>query len=63
MRLLPELAAEFESRHSPEDIRACADAILARFDDAPVRSFVHTLALRQTRECLRQETCDVLEVA
>jgi arsenate reductase len=61
-RLLPELAEEFESRHSAEDIRACADALLARFDDAPVRSFVHTLVLRQTRECLRKETCDVLAV-
>ena len=54
-QLLPELAAEFESRHSAEDIRACADAILSRFDDAPVRSYVSTLALRQTRECLRKE--------
>ena len=62
-QLLPELDAEFESRHIPEDIRACADAILARYDDAPVRSYVSTLALRQTRECLRKETCDVLAVA
>ena len=62
-QLLPELDAEFEPRHTPEDIRACADAILARYDDAPVRSYVSTLALRQTRECLRKETCDVLAVA
>lgn len=59
-QVLPELAAEFESRHAAEDIRACADAILARYDDAAVRSYVATLALRQTRECLRQEHCDVL---
>jgi protein-tyrosine-phosphatase len=62
-QLLPELASEFESRHSAEDIRACADAILSRFDDAPVRSYVGTLALRQTRECLRKESCDALTVA
>ena len=61
--MLPELAEEFESRHSAEDIRACADAILARFDDVPVRSYVSTLALRETRECLRKDTCDALEVA
>ena len=37
--------------------------MLSRYDDAPVRSYVSTLALRQTRECLRKETCDVLAVA
>jgi arsenate reductase (thioredoxin) len=63
VRMLPESAAVFESRHSAEDIRACADAILARFDDVPVRSYVSTLALRETRECLRKETCDAPEVA
>jgi arsenate reductase (thioredoxin) len=62
-QMLPELAAEFESRHSAEDIRACADAILSHFDGASVRSFVSTLALRQSRECLRKETCDALVLA
>jgi arsenate reductase len=62
-QLLPELAEEFESRHSAEDIRACADAILSRFGDASVRSYVSTLALREARECLRKETCDALAVA
>ncbi len=62
-QMLPELAAESSRATAPEDIRACADAILARFDDAPVRSYVTTLALRQTRECLRKETCDALAVA
>ncbi len=61
-QMLPELGEEFESRHSPEEIRACADAVLSRFDDVPVRSFVTTLVLRQARECLRKETCDVLAV-
>lgn len=61
-QLLPELAQEFEGHHSADDIRACADAVLARFDGARVRSHVLTLAHRQARECLRHETCDVLAV-
>ena len=59
-RLLPKLAEEFEGRRSAAEIRACADAVLARYDDAPVRSHVLTLAHRQTRECLRHDHCDVL---
>lgn len=62
-RLLPALADEFEGQHSADDIRACADAVLSRFDDAAIRSHVLTLAHRRTRECLRQENCDVLAVA
>lgn len=61
--LLPPLAAEFERSHSPEEIRACADAILADYDEALVRSHVLTLAHRRTRACLRRETCDVLAVS
>lgn len=61
-RMLPELAEEFEDRHSAEDIRLCADAVLARFDDVPIRSHILTLAHRQTRECLKKDTCDVLAV-
>ena len=59
-QLLPSLATEFEQDHDPDEIRACADAILGRYDDAPVRSFVQSLALRQTRDCLRREHCDAL---
>lgn len=59
-KLLPSLAAEFEDRRTPEEIRLCADAVLARFDGARVRSFVETMAHRQTRECLQRETCDAL---
>jgi arsenate reductase (thioredoxin) len=58
--LLPELAGEFEGQRTPEEIRACADAVLHRFDDAPVRSHIITLATRETRRCLRQEHCDAL---
>lgn len=59
-RMLPSLADEFEPRRSPEEIRACADAILSRYADAPVRSFVETLAFRETRNCLQRETCDAV---
>jgi arsenate reductase len=59
-QLLPPLAKEFEGKRSLDEIRACADAVLARFDDVPVRTHVVTLAMRQTRECLRREHCDAL---
>ena len=60
-KLLPDLIAEFGDRHPPETIRGCADRMLDEFDDVPVRSYVLTLAHKRTRECLRQEHCDVLE--
>jgi protein-tyrosine-phosphatase len=59
-RILPTLVAEFESVRSAEEIRACADAVLGDFDDAAVRSFVEPLALRKTRECLRDAHCALL---
>jgi protein-tyrosine-phosphatase len=59
-RMLPQLTAEFEGLRTPEEIRACADPILADYDEAPVRSFVLTLAHRRTRECLQQEKCAAL---
>jgi len=61
-RLLPQLVSEFSETRTPEQIRACTDAVLGRFDDAAVRSFVEPLALRQTRDCLRAETCEALAV-
>jgi hypothetical protein len=39
---------------------ALADAVLEGFDGARVRSHIMTLAHRQTRECLRKDTCDLL---
>ena len=60
VRLLPQLVDEFEGVRSPEEIRACADAILRRYDGAPVRSFVLALAHRRTRECRRAEVCEPL---
>ncbi|MGZ4359958.1 MAG: arsenate reductase ArsC [Gaiellaceae bacterium] len=56
-RLLPSLVSEFSATHSADEIRSCADATLARYDEAPVRSFVLTLAERETRICLRERRC------
>jgi hypothetical protein len=57
---VPPLAEEFAGRRGDDEIRACADAILARYDDVPVRSFTTILATRQARECLREDTCSAL---
>ena len=59
-RLLPDLAREFAGMRSDGEIRACADAILAEYAEAPVRSFVMTIAHSKARECLRAETCDAM---
>ncbi len=59
-KILPELADEFAGRRSDEEIRACADAILSRYDDVPVRSYTTILATRQARECLAEDVCDAL---
>jgi arsenate reductase len=62
-RLLPDLASEFEGVRSDAEIRTCADAILADYQDANVRSFVMSIAHRRTRDCLRAEHCDALATA
>ena len=62
-KLLPQLIEEFGESRPPEVIRGCADRILDDYDDVPVRSHILTLAHKRTRDCLRQERCDVLEVA
>jgi arsenate reductase (thioredoxin) len=62
-QMLPGLDEQFAGQRTPDEIRACADAVLARYDEAPIRSHILTVAHRQTCECLRQETCDVLAVA
>ncbi len=62
-RLLPDLEKEFEGLRSDAEIRTCADAILASYQEAPVRSFVMTIAHRRARACLKQDHCDVLRVA
>src|SRR5450755_4124484 len=60
-KLLPQLISEFGATRAPEVIRGCADRILDDYDDVPVRSHVMTLAHKRTRDCLRKDTCDVLE--
>jgi arsenate reductase len=62
-KLLRELIEEFGERHPPEVIRGCADRVLDDFDDVPIRSHILTLAHKRTRECLRQERCEILEPA
>ncbi|MGA2471624.1 MAG: hypothetical protein ABSG64_13160 [Solirubrobacteraceae bacterium] len=62
-RLLPDLISEFAETRSPELIRACADRVLADYDDVPVRTHIITIAHKQTRDCLRQDTCSLLGTA
>jgi arsenate reductase len=57
-RVLPGLIERFPELPDTE-IRACADAVLAEFDDVPVRSFVMTLAERKAVECLVTGGCAV----
>jgi len=59
-QVLPGLVEEFDGQRDPEQIRACADAVLTRYDDAPVRSFLLTLADPATRECLKADSCHEL---
>jgi arsenate reductase (thioredoxin) len=59
-RLLPQLIEEFGDSQPAEVIRGCADRVLDDYDDVPVRSHILTLAHKRTRECLRQEHCDLL---
>ena len=62
-KVLPGLISEFEGMRTPQEIRECADAVLASFDDARIRSHVPTLAQRRTRDCLRADHCYELEDA
>jgi arsenate reductase len=62
-RLLPDLAREFSGHRTDHEIRSCADAILADYQEAPVRSFVMTIAHKRTRQCLAADRCDPLATA
>ena len=62
-RLLPDLLKDFQGLRSDAEIRACADGVLADYDEVPVRSFVMTIAHRRTRACLAAEHCDALATA
>ena len=61
-KLLPQLIDEFGETRSPEVIRGCADRILDDYDHVPVRTHIFTLAHKRSRECLRRDTCNVLEL-
>ena len=63
VRILPSLREEFEATRTPEEIRACADAVLGRYDDVPIRGHVMTLAHRRVAECLRADHCAELAEA
>ena len=52
-RLLPDLVKEYGHERTEEEIRMAADAALAEFQDAPVRSYVMSIANRKAREVLR----------
>jgi hypothetical protein len=62
-KLLPELVEQFQGTKTPDEIRACTDAILAEYDEVPVRGFVAPIVMRRARECLRGETCEPLLAA
>jgi len=55
--LVPVLDEQFGEVRDPEVIRACANAVLDRYDDVPIRTHILTLARRRTADCLRAETC------
>jgi arsenate reductase len=59
-RLLPQLVEEFDGLREADTIRACADKVLEGYGEAPVRSFVLTLAYREARDCLREDECALL---
>jgi hypothetical protein len=59
-KLLPQLIDEFGETRAPEVIRGCADQVLGQYDDVPVRTHILTLAHKQTRDCLREDTCALL---
>jgi arsenate reductase (thioredoxin) len=53
-RLVPALVDEFGDRLTDDEIRQIADDILDTYEEAPVRSFVMTLANRRARAILRE---------
>jgi hypothetical protein len=56
-RLLPVLDRQFAETRTGGEIRACADAVLDRYDDVPIRTHILTLAQKRATECLRADAC------
>ena len=52
-RLLPDLVRDFGESHSDEEIRMAADGVLAEYQEAPVRTYVMTIADARVRRALR----------
>ena len=59
-RLLPDLVRDFGASHSDEEIRMAADSVLAEYQDAPILSFVMTIAHARVRDMLRADRERVL---
>ena len=59
-KLLPHLITDFGDTRDAETIRGCADRVLDQYDHVPVRSHILTLAHKQTRECLKEDSCALL---
>jgi hypothetical protein len=68
-QVLPALAADFGQTRSAPEIRACAEAVLspvedsglARFADEAVRARLLAAADRETRACLEQDVCVLVQ--
>jgi hypothetical protein len=56
-RLLPSLIEDFGAEKPAEEIRGCGELMLQPYEDAPVRSFILTLARRNAQECLGEGRC------
>lgn len=59
-RILPSLVEEFGNERDANYIRQCADTVLSKYADAPVRSFMIAIAQKEIRACLKEESCAVL---
>ncbi len=55
--LLPAVREELGETYSDQQIRTCADQVLAGYDDATVRGHVMTLAHREVKQCLESGRC------
>lgn len=67
--VLPALAGDFATARTAQEIRTCAeavlspveDSVLARFGDEAVRARLLAAADRETRACLEQDVCVLVQ--
>lgn len=57
-RILPSLIEEFGDQRDANTIRDCADKILGRYAEVPVRSFMIAIAQKEIRACLKEDVCE-----